>query len=107
MAEQELSIADNITENLLYDDLVDTEVNIDVLLGNTQITIREFLQLTDGDLLSLDKLAGEGGDVYVNGRAVGIGDVVVIDELLAVRIQEVMDADSIIKHFYEESMGKI
>ena len=41
-----------------YDLLVDTEIVVDVMLGNTNITISEFLRLGDGDIISLHKAAG-------------------------------------------------
>ena len=65
-----------------YDLLVDTQIIVDVMLGSTDITIKEFLDLSAGDILSLDKQAGSGGDIYVNKRIVGTGDIIVIDEKL-------------------------
>lgn len=87
-----------------YDLLVDTEITVDVMLGNTYITIKEFLDLDEGDILSLNKLAGSGGDIYVNSRIIGTGDIVVMDERLAVRVQDSMDADNVIRYFFEENM---
>ena len=49
-----------------YDILVDTEVIVDVMFGHTFISLRDFLNLGEGDVVSLNKQAGEGGDVYVN-----------------------------------------
>ena len=46
-----------------YDILVDTEIIVDVMLGNSDITVEEFLKLGDGDIISLDKTAGAGGDL--------------------------------------------
>ena len=44
-----------------YDLLVDTEIVVDVMLGYTNITISEFLKLSEGDIISLHKPAGSGG----------------------------------------------
>ena len=85
-----------------YDALVDTQIEVDVLLGSATVSLREFLNLTDGDIISLDKLAGEGGDIYVNSRIIGIGDIIVIDERLAVRVQDAMDADNVVQFFFDE-----
>jgi len=85
-----------------YDLLVDTEITVDVMLGSANITIKEFLDLTEGDILSLDKLAGSGGDIFVNKRIVGTGDIIVIDEKLAVRVQEAMDSDNVVRYFFDE-----
>lgn len=86
-----------------YDLLVDTEINVDVMLGNANITVKEFLELGEGDILSLDKTAGAGGDIYVNQRIIGTGDIIVMDEKLAVRVQDAMDSDSVVRYFFEES----
>lgn len=87
-----------------YDLLVDTEIVVDVILGKANITLKDFLNLTEGDIISLDKNAGEGGDIYVNSRIVGTGDIIVIDEKLAVRVQDVMDSDNVVRYFFEEKI---
>lgn len=87
-----------------YDLLVDTQIVVDVMLGSANITIKEFLELSEGDILSLDKPAGSGGDIFVNRRIVGTGDIIVMDEKLAVRVQETMDSDNVVRYFFEESM---
>jgi flagellar motor switch protein FliN/FliY len=87
-----------------YDLLVDTEIIVDVILGNAQLTIRDFLNLSEGDIITLDKYAGSGGDIYVNTRIVGTGDIIVIDERLAVRLQDAMDSDNVVRYFFEEQM---
>ena len=87
-----------------YDLLVDTQIVVDVMLGSTNITVKEFLDLSAGDILSLDKAAGSGGDIYVNKRIIGTGDIIVIEEKLAVRVQETMDSDNVVRYFFEENM---
>ncbi len=87
-----------------YDLLVDTQIVVDVMLGSANISIREFLELSQGDIISLDKVAGSGGDIYVNKRIIGTGDIIVIDDKLAVRVQEAMDSDNVVRYFFEESM---
>jgi flagellar motor switch protein FliN/FliY len=88
----------------VYDLLVDTQITVDVMLGAANITIKEFLDLGEGDILSLDKSAGAGGDIYVNSRIIGTGDIIVIDEKLAVRVQDAMDSDNVVRYFFEENM---
>jgi|UniRef100_UPI0040479502 flagellar motor switch protein FliN/FliY len=87
-----------------YDLLVDTEIVVDVMLGNTNISISEFLKLSDGDIISLHKPAGSGGEIYVNSRIIGTGDIIVIDDKLAVRVQDSMDSDNVVRYFFEEHM---
>ena len=87
-----------------YDLLVDTEIVVDVMLGSTNITVSEFLKLGDGDIISLHKVAGTGGEIYVNTRIIGTGDIIVIDDKLAVRVQDSMDSDNVVRYFFEEHM---
>lgn len=88
-----------------YDLLVDAQIVVDVMLGSTEISIKEFLDLGAGDILSLNKTAGSGGDIYVNKRIIGTGDIIVMDEKLAVRVQEAMDSDNVVRYFFEENMN--
>ena len=85
-----------------YDNLVDTEIDVDVLLGRSLITLKEFLDLSEGDIITLDKLSGVGGDIYVNSRIIGTGDIIVIEEKLAVRVQDAMDYDNVVRYFFDE-----
>jgi len=87
-----------------YDLLVDTQITVDVMLGSSDISIKEFLNLSEGDILSLDKNAGAGGDIYVNTRIVGTGDIIVIEEKLAVRLQDSMDSDNVVRFFFDEKL---
>lgn len=87
-----------------YDLLVDTEIVVDVMLGSTNISVMDFLNLTDGDIISLHKPAGSGGEIYVNTRIIGTGDIIVIDDKLAVRVQDSMDSDNVVRYFIEEHM---
>jgi len=86
----------------IYDLLVDTQIVADVILGQAMISVEDFLNLSEGDVITLDKNAGEGGDIYVNSRIIGTGDIIVIDEKLAVRVQDVMDSDNVVRYFFEE-----
>jgi flagellar motor switch protein FliN len=87
-----------------YSSLVDAQILVDVLLGSTDIDMRKFLSLGEGDIVALDKLAGAGGDIFVNSRIVGTGDIIVIDEKLAVRIQDAMDTDNVVGYFFNEQV---
>lgn len=93
----------NITEQD-YSSLVDAQILVDVLLGSTDISMKKFLSLSEGDIIPLDKLAGGGGDIYVNSRIIGTGDIIVIDEKLAVRIQDAMDVDNVVGYFFNEQV---
>ena len=85
-----------------FEALVDTQVVVDVMLGHTDITLKDFLNFSEGDVLPLNKVAGEGGDIFVNQRIVGTGDIIVIDEKLAIRVQDAMDAQNVVNFFFDE-----
>jgi len=87
-----------------YDKLFDAEINVDVMFGSTFISLKDFLSLSEGDIVQLNKLAGAGGDIYVNGRIVGTGEIIVIDDKLAVRIDDAMDSDTVVSYFFEENL---
>jgi flagellar motor switch protein FliN/FliY len=85
-----------------YNALIDTEISVDVVLGHTDITIKDFLNFSEGDVLSLNKVAGDGGDIYVNQRIIGTGDIIVIDEKLAIRVQDSMNSEKVVNFFFDE-----
>ena len=85
-----------------YDTLVDTEASVDVMLGHTDITVNDFLTFSEGDIISLNKNAGAGGDIFVNERIIGIGDIIVIDEKLAIRVQDAMSPEKVVNFFFDE-----
>jgi len=85
-----------------YEVLVDTEAKVDVMLGDADITVKDFLDFCEGDIVSLNKLAGEGGDIFVNERVIGTGDIIVIDEKLAIRVQDAMSPEKVVNFFFDE-----
>jgi len=54
------------------------------------MTIGELLSLAKGSTLELNKIAGESVDIYVNEKLLGKGDIVVVNERLGVRINEIV-----------------
>jgi len=70
--------------------LMDLELVISVELGRVRMRIREILQLGQGAIVELNKLAGEPVDLLVNGKKFAEGEVVVIDENFGVRITSLM-----------------
>lgn len=69
-------------------------LEISVEIGRTRKLVKEILEFTQGSLVVLDKLAGEQADIFVNGRRIAKGDVVVVEDSFGVRITEIVDADS-------------
>ncbi|SFT71228.1 flagellar motor switch protein FliN/FliY [Selenomonas sp. GACV-9] len=69
--------------------ILDVPLQVTVELGRTKKSIKEILELTNGSIVELDKLAGEPVDIQVNGKFLAKGEVVVIDENFGVRITEI------------------
>ncbi len=69
--------------------ILDVPLSVTVELGRTKKTIKEILELTNGSIIELDRLAGEPVDIMVNGQYLAKGEVVVIDENFGVRITDI------------------
>ncbi|MDN5850580.1 MAG: flagellar motor switch protein FliN [Nitrococcus sp.] len=80
--------ADNEDVNL--DVIMDIPVTLSMELGRTQINIRNLLQLNQGSVVELDRLAGEPLDVLVNGTLIAHGEVVVVNERFGLRLTDVV-----------------
>ena len=70
--------------------LLDVPLEIKVELGSTKLNLREILELHEGSMIQLNKLAGEPLDIYANGRLIARGEVVVIDENFGIRVTEIV-----------------
>jgi len=69
--------------------LGDIPVQAVVELGRTQLTLREVLELSEGSIIELDRLAGEPLDLKVGGQLVAQGEVVAVDDYYGLRITNV------------------
>jgi len=78
--------ADQTNLNLL----LDIPLKVTVELGRTQKTIKDILELSQGSIVELDKLAGEPVDILVNNKLIAKGEVVVIDENFGVRVTDIV-----------------
>ncbi len=87
---QESSGVEGSIENEKLDVILDIPVSLSMEVGRTQIPIRNLLQLTQGSVVELDRLAGEPLDVMVNGTLIAHGEVVVINEKYGIRLTDVM-----------------
>ena len=72
------------------DVILDIPVTISMEVGNTSIAIRNLLQLNQGSVIELDRLAGEPLDVLVNGMLVAHGEVVMVNEKFGIRLTDVI-----------------
>ncbi|WP_024787125.1 MULTISPECIES: flagellar motor switch protein FliN [unclassified Lebetimonas] len=85
-----------------YGHLLDTEVLFESDLGRVEMSLREILNLQKGSVIDLNKPAGESAEVYINGRIIGKGEVMVYEKNLAIRINEVLDANSLVYYLTKE-----
>ena len=72
------------------DIILDIPVTISMEVGSTAITIRNLLQLNQGSVIELDRLAGEPLNVLVNGTLIAHGEVVVVNEKFGIRMTDVI-----------------
>ena len=70
--------------------LSDVPIDLTVEIGRTRLTVGETLELRQGSILTLNRMAGEPVDLLVNGTPIARGEVVVIDEQFGVRITDVL-----------------
>jgi flagellar motor switch protein FliN/FliY len=73
--------------------LQDVELELRIELGRTELLIEEVLQLREGTVVPLDKLAGDPVDILVNGRIIARGEVLVLNDNFCVRVAEILTPD--------------
>lgn len=72
------------------DFILDIPLEISVELGRSRMAINELLQLRQGSVIELTKLADEAMDIYVNGKLFARGEVVVVNEKFGVRLADIV-----------------
>ena len=80
------------------DVILDIPITIAMEIGRTKLSIRNLLQLNQGSVVELDRLAGEPMDVLVNGTLVAHGEVVVVNEKFGIRLTDVISPADRIKN---------
>jgi flagellar motor switch protein FliN/FliY len=73
--------------------LKDVDLNLRIELGRTHMYLEDVLKLKRGSVVTLDKLAGDPVDVFVNGRLVARGEVLVLNDNFCVRVTELLSGD--------------
>lgn len=84
------SSAGSSGEDINLDVILDIPVTISMEIGNTKINIRNLLQLNQGSVVELDRMAGEPLDVVVNGTLIAHGEVVVVNEKFGIRLTDII-----------------
>ena len=68
--------------------LADVGIEVEVELDRKQLTVREILELESGSVLKMTRSAGENIDILVGGTLVGFGEIVLVEDTVAVRITD-------------------
>jgi len=87
---EEFSGARASTENATFDLIRDVELDLRIELGRTHMYLEDVLKLRKGSVVPLDKLAGDPVDIYVNGRLIARGEVLVLSDNFCVRVAELI-----------------
>jgi flagellar motor switch protein FliN/FliY len=80
----------SVAEKKKLDTILDIPVTISIEVGRSEISIRNLLQLNQGSVVELDRVAGEPLDVLVNGTLIAHGEVVVINDKFGIRLTDVI-----------------
>ena len=77
--------------------VLDIELNVSVILGRTKMALKDIFELGKGSLIELDTFENQEVEIYVNGRKIGYGQIVVIDQNFGVRITNILGEDEVVK----------
>ena len=83
------------------------KVSFHAELGSAKIPLLEILRFEKGSIIDLQKPAGESVEIYINGRIVGKGEVMVYEKNLAIRVNEILDSNAIIYYLTRESISAV
>lgn len=79
------------------DVILEIPVTMSMEIGRTRISIRNLLQLNQGSVVELDRLAGEPMDVLINGTLIAHGEVVVVNEKFGIRLTDIISPSERVK----------
>ena len=77
--------------------VLDIELNVSVILGRTKMALKDIFELGKGSLIELETFENQEVEIYVNGRKIGYGQIVVIDQNFGVRITNILGEDELVK----------
>jgi flagellar motor switch protein FliN/FliY len=83
--------------DIKLDAILDVPVTLSMEIGRSRINIRNLLQLNQGSVVELDRLAGEPMDVLVNGTLIAKGEVVVVNEKFGIRLTDIVSPSDRVK----------
>lgn len=73
--------------------ILDVTLQVTVEVGRARMTIQDLLQLGQGSVVELEKLAGEPLDIYINGKQVARGEAVIVNEKFGVRLTDIISPE--------------
>ncbi|WP_373601189.1 flagellar motor switch protein FliN [Paraclostridium bifermentans] len=80
-----------------FDRVLDIELKVSVILGRTKMSLKDIFELSKGSLIELDTFEDQEVEIHVNGRKIGYGQVVIVDENFGVRITRLIGEDELAK----------
>ena len=89
----QIKVGDNSINKLKVQNLdfiLDIPLKVTVELGRTKVYVKELLQLGQGSVVELDKLAGEPLEILINEKLVAKGEVVVVNEKFGIRLTDII-----------------
>lgn len=78
------------SDHATLDQISEVELDVKIELGRSQMYLEDVLSLRRGSVVALDKMAGDAVDIYVNGRLLARGEVLVMNENFCVRVAELL-----------------
>lgn len=75
------------------DFILDVALQVTVEVGRARMTIQDLLQLGQGSVVELEKLAGEPLDIYINGKPVARGEAVIVNEKFGIRVVDIVSPE--------------
>ncbi len=80
-----------------FERVLDIELKVSAILGRTKIALKDVFELSKGSLIELDTFEGQEVEINVNGRKIGYGQVVIVDENFGVRITRILGEEELVK----------
>jgi len=85
--------------------IMDVALQVTVEVGRSRMTIHDLLQLGQGSVVELEKLAGEPLDIFINGKPVARGEAVIVNEKFGVRLTDIIAPEERMQGLEQASAG--
>lgn len=79
------------------DRILDIELKVDVILGRTKMSLKDIFELAKGSLIELDTFENQEVEIFVNGRQIGYGQVVIVEQNFGVKITSILGEEELVK----------